>query len=268
MSGGIFLLSGEKLIEMRDFETRCAQEGADADEVFRASLGDEADPERFWDDVENNLRSGRIRLVFVSDAIPSELRRVIEFLNERMSPTEVAGIEVKQYVGEGSLATFVPRVVGRTEEARSRKPPRTLGEVDWDFYEARLQPDRLALVRSLFDRMAKAVEDRALGWEPKLHSGYLAFQRFGGYNCAGVEVLRESPVNFWIRLPLPPDELRRRGEDIPDLYPELHGRWDAHNKLWRWEVVGPEAVPDLAPAIDLARRFQPSSGPMLVPAAR
>ena len=61
------------------------------------SLGDEVDPERFWDDVEQNLRSGRVRLVFVSDLIPSELRRVIEFLNERMSPTEVLGVEIKQY---------------------------------------------------------------------------------------------------------------------------------------------------------------------------
>jgi hypothetical protein len=77
--------------------------------------------ERFWDEVEQNLPSGRIRLVFVSDIIPPELRRVIEFLNERMSPTEVVGVEIKQYVGHGSLRTLVPRVVGQTEQARTQK---------------------------------------------------------------------------------------------------------------------------------------------------
>jgi len=58
-----------------DFETRCARERKDAEEVFRACLGDEAEHERFSDDLEQNLRSGCIRLVFVSDFIPPELRR-------------------------------------------------------------------------------------------------------------------------------------------------------------------------------------------------
>jgi hypothetical protein len=140
--------------------------------------------------------------------------------------------------------------------------------VDWEYYEARLQPDRLALVRDLFGRIAKAVEDRGLEWEPRLRAGYLAFQRAGGYNCAGVEVLREKPVEFWIRLPLTPEELRQRGEDAPDLYPELERRWDAHNKLWRWEVPEIDAVPDVAPAIELASRYQSPGGPMLIPAPR
>jgi len=68
---------------------------------------------------------------------------------------------------------------------------------------------------------------------PKLKSGYFVFQRPGGYNCAGVDIFRERPVDFWIKLPLPPDELRRLGHDIPALYPELAARWDAGNKQWR-----------------------------------
>ena len=146
-----------------DFETRCAKEGKDPAAVFRDSLGDEPEADQFWDEVEQNLRSGRIRLVFVSDIIPPELRRVIEFLNVRMSPTEVIGVEVKQYIGQDNLTTFVPRVIGQTEEARSRKPASGTGEVDWAYYEAQLQPDRLALVRSLFGKIEKAVGERGLG---------------------------------------------------------------------------------------------------------
>lgn len=38
--------------------------------------------EEFWDRVGVNLQAGKLRVVFVADEIPSELRRIIEFLNE------------------------------------------------------------------------------------------------------------------------------------------------------------------------------------------
>jgi hypothetical protein len=217
--------------------------------------------------VDQNLRSGRVRLVFVSDLIPPELRRVIGFLNERMSPTEVVGVEIKQYVGQGNLTTLVPRVVGQTEQARAQKiggrPPNA--QVDWDCYEARLQPDRLAVMRILYERIDKAIEDRGLGWVPVLRSAYLGFQRPGGYHCAGVDIHRGRPVDFWIKLPLAPDELRRLGHDIPDVYPQLESRWDAHNKQWRWIVPALGMVPDVTPAIELTSRYQPPNGPMQIP---
>jgi hypothetical protein len=87
---------------------------------FRDSLGDDLELERFWDEVEQNLRSGRVRLVFVSDVIPPELRRVIEFLNERMSPTEVVGVEIKQYVGHGNLTN--PGAADRRPNRASANP--------------------------------------------------------------------------------------------------------------------------------------------------
>jgi hypothetical protein len=118
-ANGVVYWPAERL--RSDFEARCAKDGLDPLDELQSSLGDEIDPERFWDDVEQNLRSGRVRLVFVSDSIPQELRRVIEFLNERMSPTEVLGIEIKQYLGSGGLKTLVPRVVGQTEQARLQK---------------------------------------------------------------------------------------------------------------------------------------------------
>lgn len=76
--------------------------------------------EAWWRQAEANLRSGRLRLLFVADAIPSELRRIIEFLNEQMATTEVLGIEIRNYEGDG-LRALVPRVVGLTEAATDRK---------------------------------------------------------------------------------------------------------------------------------------------------
>ena len=118
-ANGVVYWPAERL--RSDFEARCARGGLDPLDELRSSLGDEVEPERFWDDVEQNLRSGRVRLLFVSESIPPELRRVIEFLNERMSPTEVLGIEIKQYLGSGDLKTLVPRVVGQTSKPVSRR---------------------------------------------------------------------------------------------------------------------------------------------------
>ena len=84
------------------------------------------DEEAFWSDVEANLAAGRIRMVFVADRLPEELVRVIEFLNEQMTPGEVLGVEVPQYVGGGEQV-LVPRTVGRTTEAIIKKPATTRG---------------------------------------------------------------------------------------------------------------------------------------------
>ncbi len=98
------------------FYANCEANGIDADQMFNEFLGDEISPEEFWRKAKTNLQACNVRLVFVADVIPNELRRVVEFLNSQMDPTEVLAVEVKQYVGKG-LKTLVPRVIGGT------KPP-------------------------------------------------------------------------------------------------------------------------------------------------
>jgi len=78
------------------------------------------DTEQFWWKVKTNLQAGKVRLIFVADEIPAELRRVVEFLNTQMDPAEVLAVEIKQYVG-GNLKTLVPRVIGQTVEAQQKK---------------------------------------------------------------------------------------------------------------------------------------------------
>lgn len=93
--------------------------GRDIDEVIR-DLSREDDPAKFWQAVKTNLQAGRIRMLFVADTIPEELRRIVEFLNEQMDPAEVLAIEIKQFASD-SLTTLVPRVIGQTAEAEARK---------------------------------------------------------------------------------------------------------------------------------------------------
>ena len=84
-------------------------------------LGEGQDASTFWQQVKTNLQAWRVRLLFIADEIPPELRRVVEFLNSQMDPAEVLAIEVKQFVGENLIKTLVPRVLGQTETARRRK---------------------------------------------------------------------------------------------------------------------------------------------------
>lgn len=102
------------------FRERCEKRSRDPDTELLRFLGDEGDPEAFWDKVKTNLKAERIRLVFVADQIPPELQRIIEFLSGQMDPAEVIALEIKQYAGE-NLRTLVPRVIGKTAEARAAK---------------------------------------------------------------------------------------------------------------------------------------------------
>jgi hypothetical protein len=76
--------------------------------------------EAYWAKVEENLHDGRVRLIFVADRLPSELRRVIEFLNDQMDKAQVFGIELVQYAGS-NIKALVPRLIGQTEVIRQKK---------------------------------------------------------------------------------------------------------------------------------------------------
>ena len=113
---------------------RAAFEAAhdDPDAVLEAHLGADPDVDAFWSDVATNLRAGRLRLVFVADVIPPELRRIVEFLNEQMDRTHVLAIEVKQYLAPDSdLVTLVPRLIGQTEAAKEAKTGRGRPKRRW-----------------------------------------------------------------------------------------------------------------------------------------
>src|SRR5262245_25634626 len=82
---------------------------------------DEAEIERFWQQVESNLRAGKVRLIFVAYSTSKELRRLVEFLNDKMSDVEVIAVEIKQFLGGDNQKALVSRVVGLTESARVNK---------------------------------------------------------------------------------------------------------------------------------------------------
>jgi len=105
------------------FERQCDSQGRDATEDVLEFLGPDGDPETFWERVGTNLQAARLRLVFVADEVPAELQRIVEYLNEQMTGTEVLAVEIKQFVG-GDLQNLVSRVIGQTQVARGAKGAR------------------------------------------------------------------------------------------------------------------------------------------------
>ena len=91
----------------------------------------EQEIEAYWSEVEEHLRAGRVRLIFLADHIPSELRRIIEFLNEQMPRVHVVGLELVQYYRNG-MRILVPRVVGQTEAAKGGKITTRSGSLKTD----------------------------------------------------------------------------------------------------------------------------------------
>jgi len=102
------------------FRATCDGHSLNADEVLIEFLGPDLDPELFWERVKTNLQAGRSRLIFLADELPVELRRVIEFLNKQMDPTEVIGIEIKQY-GAAGFTALTSRTIGRAADVVQRK---------------------------------------------------------------------------------------------------------------------------------------------------
>jgi len=87
-------------------------------------LWSDIDPDEFWNAVDQNLWAGRMRMLFVADELPENVVRIIEFLNEQMSPAEVLGVELRRFVS-GSNVAYVPTYVGQTVAAADAKSSRS-----------------------------------------------------------------------------------------------------------------------------------------------
>ena len=77
-----------------------------------------ANGETFWTNLGLNLAGGRIRMIFVADSIPPELRRVVDFLASQFKAAEIFAVEVRNYGGTKARA-LVPRLVSTPKSSRT-----------------------------------------------------------------------------------------------------------------------------------------------------
>lgn len=255
---------------LRDiFEERCEREGLDADALPGSELDPDIDQESLWIEVDDNLRNGRLRLVFVADQIPSELASIIEFLGEQMTPTEVLGVELHKFQAEDGTEILSPRVIGPTEAGttnrKNRGESRGSQEVDdIGFYEGVMPQANYEALRAAFDAVNKAVAERDLPWAPRLYKWRISWHRPGAgtgtFMVCEIDAKRREPIRFGFRLPADPDQL---DGGLSDPFPELNSRWEYEK--WQWEIPDPTLVPDLGQAIDLCSGYHQGTGPTAAP---
>ena len=149
------------------FEGICKARNEEPQETLSRFLDseDEEAPDSFWETVDGNLRSGRIRLVFLADQIPVELQRVVEFLNEQMPRVDVIAVELKQFVGEG-IQTLVPRLIGQTAFAKQKKVTQDRRKWDQETFLAVLTENKggesATTAKNIIERMQQNTD--ALDW--------------------------------------------------------------------------------------------------------
>jgi len=212
------------------FEGHCDGMGNDPRGLVADLVGidpeDEVSVDKFWEQVDTNLKAGKVRLIFVADKIPTELRRIIEFLNEQMNPAEVLAVEIKQYVGEG-MKTLVPKVVGL---ASKRHSPSSSESRQWDeqsFFEEmeqRCGVKGVEVARKILDWAKNNNIQIFWGKGRSLGSYFLKLYHNGKYHWI-IDVWTygkiEIPFGWMIRQP-PFDEASKR-LDLLHRLNQIHG---------------------------------------------
>jgi hypothetical protein len=103
------------------YAATCAQDNSDSfAKLAQVIASDSPNVESFWKTVQTNLSSRRIRMIFVADKISPELERIVEFLNEQMSPATVLALELRPFES-GQNRIISPRLIGVTTRAVAQK---------------------------------------------------------------------------------------------------------------------------------------------------
>lgn len=231
------------------FETRCALENRNPESLILELTSDEKDADAFWEMVSLNLQAQKLRLIFVADAIPTELRRIIEFLNRQMSPVEVIGVEVRQFSND-TLRTLVPSTVGNSASSETRKGPSGVRRTDWTWEkyadELSISPDRIAVGRGLVEQLLEFIAETGVDWRVVARQGYNVVLNSQNRKVAIVDVYWRKAPRFAVRLTAHPSQL-----GLVSPYPGLLEDWDKTESEWGWNVPSLQAMPDIRAALSM-----------------
>ena len=95
--------------------------GKNVDDVIEEAFDGKVEVESFWNDIEQNIQKGKVRLVIAADELRPEVRRTIEYLNAEMNNAEIYGLELRCYGDESESLVLVPYLIGQTQATADRK---------------------------------------------------------------------------------------------------------------------------------------------------
>jgi len=138
-----------------EYITRRAQTGhGSLVEYLTDQLGEEAEAQAVLDEASDRLAKGDLTALIVVDEAPSELRRLVEFVNANAS-FELLALKV-QVLDNNDSRLFIPSVIGAVEASRQKSSRQRQEERQWDresFFEelATNHPDAAAPMSELVD---------------------------------------------------------------------------------------------------------------------
>jgi hypothetical protein len=175
--------------------------------ALRSLLGDEIDVEVFWSRLEENLRTGRIRMIFLVDEMPPELLRIVEFLAKQLRDAEVYAVEVKQHVG-ASGQVLATSVLGQRQNDEAKivraRTTTSLSEQEWYAgFRAKHGEDAEGVARAInrwavdhhMEPFVTTAQSPSLGWriEEGANLRYPIFVTGNGKASTSLSYLASSP---------------------------------------------------------------------------
>lgn len=148
--------------ELREYAEKTANQNGISlnEEIQRLQPEDTDTVDVFFQQLQDNLREGQVRIVFFLEEASMELKSVVDFLNKQMERSEILIVEARQYLHEG-IRIVTPTLFGYTEEARQVKKSvsiKTGQRKKWDrlsFFadaEERLEPTQVNAIRQVFNK--------------------------------------------------------------------------------------------------------------------
>lgn len=110
-----------------------------------------------------NLKAGRVRLVFLLDEAPRQLKAIATFLNEQLTETEVFVVELRHFTDQGRKFVM-PLVFGYSQEALARRKEASGKWSADDFRGALMASAQSADERAALMRLVKFGECYPIHW--------------------------------------------------------------------------------------------------------
>jgi hypothetical protein len=193
-------------------------------------------------------------VIWIAESLNEEHVAALQWLNDNtVSDVGFFGVELELLrIGASPFAPHFRVVVQPNEWSKEKAAHPASPEWTWDSYATDLgvSQQRLAVAKELFDRLQAELTTRSLPWQPRFRKGYIPFQRAGGYNVMVIDMWWMKVPRLAIKLPAERTEL---GFENP--YPQLQESWEKQPALWGWTMPTVEDIPDLAPLVDIAARY-------------